>query len=423
MLQYPHRRAAFPSDPSRLRTGRLELVILTCHRDLAAPFGADHADCAVFQILLFVLTLRFWQLRQHWPTLDHYRWSAFCRVARDAFPFFSYNLTQVGYGKVAILCFGLVAPPEQVGWFAAAFVLSDVIPQWSYASSGALLPVWTRLFENGRVEEMVSLRQRLLDILLFASIPVWLSLALFAPEVCALLGSRYVASAPVLRIVACRSVLAVLDGFLGHGFLVAVNRLKERQVALSLSLVLLAALSTLFGYLWGAVGVAIGLFISDATLILQYLRITSRIGMQIEWPSVAPSFFAGAIMVIWALAIPQQIPFPLKLSTAFLAYLIALMLLSRDRVMGPGEPFKNAFAKSRRHELSTTSIVIRGDASVTCIGAGVPVPRRIFGCVCCRSRRPHRKSWSAIPRRCWPCEGALFFCGRTRSALRARPVC
>ena len=285
---------------------------------------------------LFVLMLRLWQLRQHWPTLDHYRWRTFHRVARDAFPFFSYNLTQVGYGKVAILCFGLVAPPEQVGWFAAAFVLSDVIPQWSYASSGALLPVWTRLFENGRIEEMVSLRQRLLDILLFASIPVWLSLALFAPEVCALLGSRYVASAPVLRIIACRSVLAVLDGFLGHGFLVAVNRLKERQVALSLSLLLLAALSSLFGYLWGAVGVAIGLFISDSTLILQYLRITSRIGMQIEWPSVVPSFFAGAIMVIWALVIPQQVPFPLKLSTAFLTYLIALMLLSRDRLMGAG---------------------------------------------------------------------------------------
>jgi len=283
---------------------------------------------------LFVLTLRLWQLRQHWPTLA--RWTAFRRVARDAFPFFSYNLTQVGYGKVAILCFGLVAPPEQVGWFAAAFVLSDVIPQWSYASSGALLPVWTRLFENGRIEEMVSLRQRLLDILLFASIPVWLSLALFAPEVCALLGSRYVASAPVLRIVACRSVLAVLDGFLGHGFLVAVNRLKERQVALSWSLILLATLSTLFGYLWGAVGVALGLLISDAALILQYLRITSRIGMRIEWPSITPSFFAGAIMVICALTIPQQIPFPLKLSTAFLAYLIALLLLSKDRLLGAG---------------------------------------------------------------------------------------
>jgi len=98
----------------------------------------------------------------------------------------------------------------------------------------------------------------------------------------------------------------------------------------------LAALSSLLGYMWGAVGVAIGLFISDSTLILQYLRITSRIGMQIEWPSVVPSFFAGAIMVIWALAIPRQIPFPLKLSTALLAYLTALMLLSRDRLMGAG---------------------------------------------------------------------------------------
>jgi PST family polysaccharide transporter len=285
---------------------------------------------------LLVLSLRLWQLQPHWPGRNDYRWSAFLRVARDALPYFSYNLTQVGYGKIAILCFGLVAPQEQVGWFAAAFVLSDVIPQWSYASSGALLPVWTRMFENGRTEEMVNLRQRLLDILLFASIPVWLALALFAPEVCGMLGSKYIPSAPVLRIVASRSVLAVLDGFLGHGFLIAVNRLKERQKALSLSLVLLAALSTLFGYLWGAIGVAVGLFISDAVLVLQYLRITSRIGMRIEWPSIAPTFLAGVTMVALALAIPQQMHLLLKLPIVIFVYLVALILLSKDRLLEAG---------------------------------------------------------------------------------------
>jgi O-antigen/teichoic acid export membrane protein len=311
------------------------LVILTCiviwlHLSVLTMLVA-----LCFKSLL-VLCLRVWQLRPHLPVRDDYRWSVFRRVARDALPFFSYNLTQVGYGKIAILCFGLIAPKEQVGWFAAAFVLSDVIPQWSYASSGALLPVWTRLFEHGRIEELLTLRQRLLDILLFASIPVWISLALFAPEICGLLGSRYVPSAPVLRIVAYRSVLAVLDGFLGHGFLVSVNRLKERQAALFVSLVLLAVLSTLFAYFWGAEGVAIGLFVSDALLILQYLRISSRIGMRIEWPSMAPSLLAGAAMLACAFAIPQGMTPLLRFSIVLLAYLVVLSVLLRERLWDAG---------------------------------------------------------------------------------------
>lgn len=285
---------------------------------------------------LLVVSLRLWQLREHWPDRKDFRANVLVRIVRNALPFFSYSLTQVGYGKIAIVCFGLIAPKEQVGWFAAAFVISDVIPQWSYASSGALLPLWTRLYENGRWEEMVGLRQRLLDILLFASIPVWISLSLFAPEICALLGPRYVPSAPVLRIVACRSVLAVLDGFLGHGFLVSVNRLKERQAALSISFVLLAALSTALGYLWGAEGVAIGLFVSDAVLIFQYLRIISRIGMPIEWVSVVPSFIAGGIMAASALVLPQSGQPILKLSLILFVYLATLVLLSKDRLVSAG---------------------------------------------------------------------------------------
>jgi O-antigen/teichoic acid export membrane protein len=211
-----------------------------------------------------------------------------------------------------------------------------VIPQWSYASSGALLPLWTRLFENGRWEEMIRLRQRLLDILLFASIPVWISLSFFAPEICALLGPRYVPCAPVLRIVACRSVLAVLDGFLGHGFLISVNRLKERQTALTISFFLLAALSTLLGYLWGSEGVAIGLFLSDAVLIFQYMRILSKIGMPMEWPAMVPGIVAGAIMAAVAMALPLGAQPLLKLVVIVFVYVAALTLLSKNRLLDAG---------------------------------------------------------------------------------------
>src|SRR6202008_5044611 len=104
---------------------------------------------------LLVMSLRLWQLREHWPERKDFLSKMLMRTVRNAFPYFWYNVTQVGYGKIALVCFGLIAPKEQVGCCAAAFVHSADIPQWRYASSGSLLPVWTRRWDNARCEEMI----------------------------------------------------------------------------------------------------------------------------------------------------------------------------------------------------------------------------------------------------------------------------
>ena len=289
---------------------------------------------------LVVLSMRLWKLRSGLPTRETLHRAPLLRVIRSAWPYFQYNLTQIGYGRVAIVCFGLIASPEKVGWFAAAFVIADVFPQWSYACSNALLPVWTKLFESKRFQDLVELRQRLLDIVIFTAVPFWIGLALFAPQVCRLLGSRYAFSAPVLRIVASRSLLSVLDGFLGHGYLIAVNQVRARQRAQVRSLVLLAALSLLLGWLWGPVGVGVALFVSDSTLVLQYLRISARIKMKIEWPAVLPAVVAGGVMVGAALATPHSISLPFEIIVVFCAYFLSLLALSRDRLFDAGRTLR-----------------------------------------------------------------------------------
>lgn len=290
-----------------------------------------------------VLSLRLWKLRSAWPAVDDWLGRHLGSVVRKAWPYFQYNITQIGYGRIAIVCFGLVASPEKVGWFAAAFVLADVFPQWSYAGSNALLPVWTKLYESKRYQELVELRQRLLDIVVFAAVPLWIGLALFAPSICAILGSRYADSAPVLRIVASRSLLSVLDGFLGHGYLIAVNQVKERQRAQARSLILLASLSLLLGWLWGPVGVGVAMFVSDSTLILQYLNISRRVKMKIEWPAALPSSIAGAAMILTALATPNSIALPIEVVFVFSAYFLGLMVFSWRRLLSAGRTLRECF--------------------------------------------------------------------------------
>ena len=289
---------------------------------------------------LLVLSLRLWQLRSYWPKSSDWTWAEYKRVAFQAWPFFANNLTQVGYGRIALLCLGFVATQISVGWFAAAYTISDVIPQWSYAVSGALLPVWTRLYESGRIEDLLSLRQRLLEVILFAAVPIWISLAVFAGPLCNLLGSQYLPSGPVLRIVALRSVTSVLDGFLGHGFLVAVGRVKERQQALSRCLLILASLSLIFGYFWGAIGVGFALVISDLILILQYLGIAAGIGLKIHWPSLSSNLAAAVLMTLCALGLPREINFMLRAIAAAAVYFVVLLLVSRNRIVNVGHTLR-----------------------------------------------------------------------------------
>ena len=289
---------------------------------------------------LLVLSLRLWQLRSYWPASSDWTWAAYKRVAFQAWPFFANNLTQVGYGRIALLCLSFVATQISVGWFAAAYTISDVIPQWSYAVSGALLPVWTRLYEDGRIEDLLSLRQRLLEVILFAAIPIWISLAVFAGPLCNLLGPQYLPSVPVLRIVALRSVTSVLDGFLGHGFLVAVDRVRERQQALSRCLLILASFSLVFGYFWGAIGVGFALVVSDLILILQYLGIAAGIGLKIHWPSLSSNLAAAVLMTLCALALPREINFMLRAIAAAAVYFVVLLLVSRNRIVNVGHTLR-----------------------------------------------------------------------------------
>ena len=216
---------------------------------------------SVFQLLALlttksaaVLTLRLWQLRSSWPSQLCFTAAEFARVLKNSWHYYSYSLTQIGYERVAIVAFGLVASHEQVGLLATAITLANVFPTFTYAAADALLPVMTRLFEAGRIEGLLALRARLLNMLLFLCVPVAITLAAFAPQICHLLGSRFVSAAPVLRIIATRSLLSVLDGFLGTGCLTAVGRIRERRNSQLLGLALSFTLTVGLGWFFSTPG-------------------------------------------------------------------------------------------------------------------------------------------------------------------------
>lgn len=280
-----------------------------------------------------VFLVRLWQLRDLWP--DAASWSAqrLARTVRSAWPYFTYNITQVSYGRISIVCFGLVASQAWVGIYSAAFVLSDIYPQWSYSASGAVLPLWTRLYEGSRIQELVETRESLLDVIVLVSVPIGILLSVFAPEICSFLGPRYVASAPVLRIIAYRALLSVVDGLVGHGFLIAINQVRKRQRSQLIALCVLALLTLVLGRWWGPQGVATALFVADAILIAQYYGILSRLNLHIRTWFFVPVCVAGSCMALISLLIPNSAGLATRAIAGLLAYALVLFLLSANRVV------------------------------------------------------------------------------------------
>lgn len=295
---------------------------------------------------LVVASVRLWQLRNRWPAGNDWHWKQFRAVAGRAWPYFSYSLTQIGYEKITVVCLGLVATKEQVGWIGAALVVASIFPQWTYTAGGALLPLMTRLFETRRIDELLDLQQRLLDVLTFFTVPAAVLLAAFAPTVCHLLGSQFDSSAPVLRIVAYRSVLLVLEGLLGGVFLVAVNRTTNRRNAQAMALILLALLTLIFGRVWGAGGAAFALLFGDIIILMQYSSIFSAANLKICGLALWTSLIGGLAMAVTYAYLPQSFSWVFRTAPPLLVYLAVLALMARRSLITAGCTLRYCWTKA-----------------------------------------------------------------------------
>ena len=304
---------------------------------------------SVLQLLIWLsvkslaaMFLRLWQIRDLWPSRRDFTWSEMKGTLVRSWPYFSYTLVQMGYERVAIICFAWVASEYQVGLFAAAVTIASIYPQWSYASADAVLPLLTRLFEYRRWDELVDLRQRLLDVLLFVSVPVAVVMCVFAPQICALLGARYASSTVVLRIVAYRSVVSVLDGFIGQAFLPAIGRVRERSNAQLKAIAIAGILMIVFGHFWGATGAGLALLVADGFLLLEYLPICRAAHLTVQWHALWPSLAAGGGMALVALYLPHT-TWAEKVVPSLVVYSGIILILARSRVFRAGGTLRECF--------------------------------------------------------------------------------
>ena len=159
----------------------------------------------------------------------------------------------------------------------------------------------------------------------------------------------------ILRITTSRSLLSVLDNFLGQAGLTAVARVRERRNAQAMGLVLCATLTIALGALWGAIGAAVATLLADLFIVSLYFRVYRHIGLRVECPALWSSLLAGCAMAMACFLLPHS-HWLVSAAASIVVYTLVLAAIARERLAESAATFRQCFIPAQANTLSTGTV-------------------------------------------------------------------
>ena len=202
-------------------------------------------------------------VRFAWP-----RWSAMKKAVVDGWHVFTATFGGTLYNSSNTFMLGLVAPPEVVGYFAAADKLLKAIQSLIYPISQAAYPHIALLLLRSR-EEAFAFVGKLLR--LFTTGTLLLALVLFfgAGLIAQIVfGAKFAASAEIIRLLSLWPLLIALNVIFGALFIVQLNLGRLLSVSILVPALVHVALLYPVARLGGAAGVAVLMLLTELFVLL-----------------------------------------------------------------------------------------------------------------------------------------------------------
>lgn len=221
--------------------------------------------------------------KRHLSLVARFDWPTVFRVTRVCVPFFMTTLALTLYSRLDVTLLGYLTDDLEVGWYAAASMVSSLGLLLAPLITGVLLPMFARARARSE-EELTHLVRRSLELVLALCAPVALILFLCA-DVFILLasGQGYEPAAMALRAIApifaltylamlCASVLNLL----GREWTVTRICMVGLVVNPLLNLALIRPMLNVFGPGGGGVGAAIASVATEAVICGVMLYVIGR---------------------------------------------------------------------------------------------------------------------------------------------------
>jgi len=263
---------AVASVAQRLSAAVLGTFMLLVHPELTAVAGAFVVS-GVVNVVVLLVGMRVGPLR---PPIR-----VDLRNATDLFrrtvPLGLLGVATAIYWGVDMIMLERLAPPANVGWYAAAyrlFSVATILP--SVAAGIALAPVLSRLSIDSR-PELRAVIEKALTFLTLAGVTASLVLALFADRIIALVypAHAYAASATALRLLAPGLLFIYVNWVLSQSLL-SLHQERRLLVMAGAAAVLNPAMNLVAIPLWRENGAALTTSLTELFVLVWLVRLMPR---------------------------------------------------------------------------------------------------------------------------------------------------
>ncbi len=252
----------------------------------------------------------------------------FCRkIIRSALPVgISIFFSVIYLRGAATLFLSKMKGDAVVGWYSAAFKPIEVLMVISMGFTGALFPVFSKLYKNSR-ESLLFTCEKAIKVLMAIIIPIAVGTTILADElICAVYGSSFKNSAGALQILVWAGVLIFVNSVLTQ-LLIAINKQRFNAIFtflcvvfnVGMNLILIPRLSYI-GSSITAVGTELLLF------VLCFLVISRVLGLIPLHKIIIKPVIAGVAMGL-SIFVIRGMPLFIIIPAGMVVYFIFLKLL------------------------------------------------------------------------------------------------
>mgnify|MGYP001393503797 CR=1 FL=1 len=224
----------------------------------AAAEVAGVASAAAFSV---------WMFRRSFADGKPFRPAFSTKLFREGLPIGMSQMFWVAKMYGATLIFGLIATPEETGYFAAAMRVLIGLHAFVWLYYLNLLPSMARAWQKGRepFAELIGGSMRIVVLLCLAGASLWIGAAPYAITLA--YGEKFAGGIGALRWLAGVCAAAALSGHFRFGLIAAGHQSREMMTA-ALGAVLAAFFIPLGYYRWGTSGAAAGLCAAEILVLL-----------------------------------------------------------------------------------------------------------------------------------------------------------
>ena len=247
------------------------------------------------------------------------------RHLRPIFVFFMFTVSATIYTSMDAVMLGFMSTDEQVGLYAAAIKMRNILYHLVTSIGTVLLPRASYLIQNNQREEFQKIIRTSFQFVAALAVPLTVFFVLESRDsILFLSGAQYAGAVPAMMIVTPTILLAGISNITGIQVLIPMGYEKYTVTSTFGGALTDLMLNSLLIPKYGAAGAAVGTLVAEVVVLLIQLYFIRKNDLmeyvQMEWGNFAKILFAGLLSGIAIFASSRFIHFP--------GYFVALVVMA-----------------------------------------------------------------------------------------------